>query len=169
MKRRSLEEFPAREAPKSAAPQGGKEKTLFLLLITVLVLFFITTAFLLFGKDLIARLPTFAAGDKTVEAGPQYQTGLKEFQVNLADNGARRYLRVKLVLGYDARSLQKEIERRENEMRSAIITLLRGKTVADLDEPGGAVKLQADLMAEVNRFLATGEIEAIYFDELIIQ
>lgn len=156
--------------PNYVAPQrGGNEKTLLILLIIVLVLFFITTAFFLFGKNLMAMLPPFATGKEKEEIGPRYQINLKEFQVNLADHDGRRYLRVKLVLGYNTKALAKEIEQRENEMRSVVITLLRGKTVADLAEPGGTVNLQSDLMTELNRFLTTGALEAIYFDELIIQ
>ncbi|MEW5785294.1 MAG: flagellar basal body-associated FliL family protein [Bacillota bacterium] len=107
--------------------------------------------------------------EAAAETPPRYMFALKEFQVNLADEGARRFLRMHIYLGFNDRPLEKEIEERQPELRSLIITFMRSKTVADLDEPGGMEALQQELITMLNEVLQNGRITSLYFVEFIIQ
>lgn len=94
---------------------------------------------------------------------------VKEFQVNLADTGGRRYLRMKIYFGSSARALEREIEQREPQIRSGIIGLLRCNTVKQLEGKEGMDRLRAEILEQVNGLLTTGQVEEIYFDDFIIQ
>jgi len=98
-----------------------------------------------------------------------YLIPMKEFQVNLADKGARRYIRLKIYFGSNDKALIKEIERREPELRSCIITILRSTSVSELDGQDGMNRLKATISEQVNALVFSGKIEDIFFDEFIIQ
>ncbi len=99
----------------------------------------------------------------------RYLIPIKEFQVNLADKGARRYIRLKLYFGSNDKALIKEVGRREPELRSGIITILRSTTVSDLDGQEGMSRLKTAILEQVNTLISTGKLEDIFFDEFIIQ
>lgn len=109
-------------------------------------------------------------GSVTVENSvPRYTYSMREFQVNLADSGSRRFLRMTIDLAYDERALAKELEERDSELRSHIIAVLRSKYVVDLDEPGGMENLERDILQRLNALLEKGDIRAVYYKELIYQ
>ena len=99
----------------------------------------------------------------------RYLISIKEFQTNLADQGARRYIRLKIYLGSNDRSLAKEVERREPELRSVIITILRSTKVSDLEGGEGMDLLKSNILEQSNALILSGEIEDVFFDEFIIQ
>jgi len=103
------------------------------------------------------------------QEGPRFTFPMNEFQVNLADQGARRYLRTRIYLAFDEKQLQKELERRQVEIRSCIIEILRSTTVSDLDQPDGMQALRDAIVEELNGLLQNGSLSTIYFDEFIIQ
>ncbi len=103
------------------------------------------------------------------EALPRYSYSMAEFQVNLADSGTRRFLRTTFDLAYDDRGLTREIEEREPELRSEMISILRSKYIDDLEEPGGMKDLEAELIEMLNDRLESGEVKAIYYKEFIFQ
>lgn len=160
-----------REGQGETGSRARKKRALLLLLGLALILAALAgiSIWLWPGGGLKVLFPAAVAGKVEAEAEPRYLTNLREFQVNLADSGARRYLRVRIVLGSDDKAVQSELSRRESEMRSAIIILLRGKTVAELAEPGGMQALQEELLADLNRRLASGKLKAVYFVDFIIQ
>lgn len=100
---------------------------------------------------------------------PRYSYSMSEFQVNLADTGTRRFLRTTFDLAYDDRGLTREIEEREPELRSEIISILRSKYIEDLEEPGGMKDLEEELLEMLNERLESGEVKAIYYKEFIFQ
>ncbi len=122
---------------------------------------------------LMGGLPFLSSEDENtaevVEALPRYTYAMQEFQVNLADEGTRRFLRTTIDLAYNEKKLTKEIDTRQSELRSHIISILRSKYVSDLGEPGGMKALEQDLLQKLNSLLEAGEIEAIYYKEFIFQ
>lgn len=142
----------------------------------LLIVFFIVTPLLL-GLLIVVLFLMLSGGvpggglfhDPVRDAQPEYIEPLREFQVNLSDEGGRRYLRTHIHLGFDDRRLQGEMSSREEEIRSEIIALLRAKSVGDLQEPGGMNALGDDIIDRLNGILVTGELKAIYFTEFIIQ
>ncbi len=157
------------ESKEKEGKKGKKGKPLLLIILIILfVLALGTAAFFFFGDGL-----PFIGNDSTdqpaVETPPQHSYSMDEFQVNLADPGTRRFLRMTIDLAYDDRGLASEIQEREAELRSNIISVLRSKFVEDLEEPGGMANLEQDLLEAINGVLSTGEVEAIYYKEFIFQ
>lgn len=163
------------EKGEAESNEGKKEKKrkpviLFIIIGVILLLILGAAAFFIFFGG---GLPFFGSDDNDVQeeldAPPRYIYPMAEFQVNLYDPVARRFLRMKIDLAFDERGLNREIENRESELRSRIIEVLRSKTVADLDEPGGMKTLEEDLLEVVNDVLDEGEVRAIYYKEFIFQ
>ena len=160
----------AAEITESKEKEGKKKKPLLLIiLIVLLVLVLGAVALFIFGEGLPFLGDDSAADQPAVEKPPQHSYEMDEFQVNLADPGTRRFLRMKIDLAYDDRGLSGEIEEREAELRSNIISVLRSKFVEDLEEPGGMENLERDLLDVINGVLDTGEVRAIYYKEFIFQ
>lgn len=160
-------------AAKTGSEKGGKntkKSSVLLIIIIVLLLIVILAAVLIFTG--IVKLPFLSvAQGQTEETAlqPRLLYSLQEFQVNLADSGTKRFLRTSIDLAYNEKKLTKELETRQSEIRSLIITVLRSKHVADLGEPGGMKSLEEDLLATLNSALVEGEIMAVYYREFIFQ
>jgi flagellar protein FliL len=158
-----------REEKEAAGGKTGKEKKKRspLLLILLIGIPFLLLGGLAVFHFFLGGLPFLSSGEEevaeVVEARPRYTYAMQEFQVNLADEGTRRFLRTTIDLAY------KEIETRQSELRSHIISILRSKYVSDLGEPGGMQALEQDLLQKLNSLLEAGEIEAIYYKEFIFQ
>jgi flagellar basal body-associated protein FliL len=151
--------------------KAKKRKPLLLIAMTFLLVFIAAgLALFFFAGD---YLPFLSREEENPPAGaagrPRYEYAMREFQVNLADTGNRRFLRTTIDLAYNEKSLTKEIEARESEIRSEIIAVLRSKFAVDLDEPGGMKNLEADLINALNSILESGKIEAIYYKDFIFQ
>ncbi len=156
------------EEKESAEKKDNKKRKPLLKIILILIPVFVLiggAAFLFLDIE----VPFFDAGNGEDESPPSYQYSMKEFQVNLADPGTRRFLRMTIDLAYDDRGLTGEIENREPELRSEIIAILRGKYIEDLDEPGGMDALEDEILGKLNSMLNSGEVKAIYYKEFIFQ
>lgn len=155
---------------KGAKKEKKRKPLLLIILVLVLVLIIGAVVAFFFFRD---SLPFFGSGDETEEAEAEERPSLiysmREFQVNLADQGTRRFLRTTMDLAFNEKALTKEIEERESELRSHIISILRSKFVIDLDEPGGMKNLEIELIERLNSVLESGTIEAIYYNEFIFQ
>ncbi|WP_163193211.1 flagellar basal body-associated FliL family protein [Clostridium thermarum] len=105
--------------------------------------------------------------DNTEEAF--YEAG--EFVVNLADEGSKRYLKVKLVLGYNSKNkkLTDELEKKNTVIADSIISTLRIKKTADLSTATGPEELKQELIARINATLSLGKISNVYYNDFFIQ
>ena len=137
-----------------------KNNKLLIILLALAIVFMVALGLVLFGGKI-----------KTALQGPgndwRYAVHFSEFTVNLAED--RRYVRFQLHLCFDERALNKEIENRETELKDRIITLIRGKTVHELAEPGGMDQLRDELMHTLNEVLTAGQIKKVLFPEFFIQ
>ena len=94
---------------------------------------------------------------------------LDDFLVNLADKSGRRYLKVKICLGYEEdKKLPIELEEKKLQIRDAIITILRSKKTEDVNG-NGTEKLKAEIKNTVNTLLSEGKITNVYFSDILIQ
>ncbi|MBS3942640.1 MAG: flagellar basal body-associated FliL family protein [Dethiobacter sp.] len=148
--------------------QSTKKKPRYLYALAFVLLLLALSAGLYF-TGLLSRFLPGQEQEVSPDAPPRYSLPLSEFQVNLADAGARRFLRMTIYLAYDESALAEEIAAREPEMRSEIIAVLRDKTVADLEGPEGMAALQEAILAQLNQMLQEGQVSSIYFTELLIQ
>lgn len=90
--------------------------------------------------------------------------------INLADEGGKRYIKVKVNIGYDEKNkkLEEELTIKQTVIRDAIIfhfTNLKSEDVKNQDE----VEMKEELMISINNTLEEGKIEGIYFDEYTVQ
>ncbi|MEW8955126.1 flagellar basal body-associated protein FliL [Clostridium sp.] len=95
---------------------------------------------------------------------------LNEMIVNLADEGGRRYIKVKPVLGYDStnKDLEAEFATKSHVLRDLTITILRGKTSKDLT-PEGEEALKKEILDKLNPVLDKGKLTNVYFTDFLIQ
>jgi|LSQX01.2.fsa_nt_gb flagellar basal body-associated protein FliL len=157
----------AEEAVAEKRLENGQNRNLlpWLLICLLLLALAVTAGFFWLG----GKLP-FARGEQNAAPEePRYVLPMKEFQVNLADPGSKRFLRTQIYLAFNDRPLQKEIAAREAELRSEIIAVLREYTVEELAGSRGMETMRRDIVGRLNKILHDGRIETIYFSELLIQ
>lgn len=142
-------------------------KKLILIGILLLVLFALTTlgivTFLLREKN-----PPALEAPKTEGTGPSYD--LETFNVNLADQESKHFLRATLTLELSSPKLVPELDKRKAQVRDIIISLMREKKAADLKVGNSAVlDLKRQIQEQLNSILEKGQIDAVYFTEFIVQ
>lgn len=93
---------------------------------------------------------------------------LESFVVNLADTDQNRFLKVTLVVELTKEELTKDIESRKPKVKDAIITLLSGKTSAQVRDSKGKLKLRQEITLRLNEILGTNAVNEILFTEFII-
>jgi len=157
-----------------APPKPNKGKTIIMILFMVIVAFVIVLGGLvLFGDQVMETV----AG---IWEGPPYEEHahvmpLSEFTVNLAGEGRTAFLRAEMHLAFEDGDIEQEIKDRKPEVRTEIITLLRGKTAENLAEPmeedeeGGLEMLREEITDKLNQILVSGDVETVYFKEFVIQ
>jgi len=95
---------------------------------------------------------------------------LEHFIVNVNDmSGNIRYLKIEIKLELEKIEMQPEIENRTPKIRDSIVTILTNKSVDDISNTSGKVRLKEEIKARINTFLTTGKITEVYFTDFIIQ
>jgi Flagellar basal body-associated protein len=94
--------------------------------------------------------------------------GLDEFLVNLADEDGKRYLKVKVFLGYDNKKLDAELEEKKPILRDAIISVLRTKKAADIT-PKGVESVKIEIIQRINLMLEKGQLNNVYINDILVQ
>jgi flagellar FliL protein len=164
---------------------GAEKKTsnliiigLFAFLITVVV----SATFLVFMlKNSSSRTEPGpqATGGYKEELGPLVPLG-SEVIVNIAsESGAQHYLKVNLALEVRANSgkngkdeaekVTEEVTRRIPQIRDVVITVLRAKTKEKIDQKEGKDLIRSEIINNVNKFLISGAIKNVYFQDFVIQ
>ncbi len=154
----------------------------------VLVLVAAAAASVVAGVVPVPGTPTAGVHDATAKGpfrGPVYQ--VKERVVNLADPGARRYLKFALALQFESESPEYERaeprERSQMEARFAeqlginrfiiddtLTTLLSATTVADVTTQAGKEALREEIRNTLNTvMLGDHRITQVLFTEFVVQ
>ena len=94
---------------------------------------------------------------------------LDTFIVNLADAGGKRFLRVTIDLELSNQEMQDEMKTRMPQVRDAFLMILPTKYFDDISSTEGKIALRDELLASLNGFLTTGQINNIYFKEFVVQ
>lgn len=94
--------------------------------------------------------------------------GLDDILVNLADEDSKRYLKITVFLGYDSKKLDSELEEKKPMIRDAIISTLRTKKASDISDKG-LEAIKAELIQKINPLLQKGQINNIYFSNVLVQ
>ena len=94
---------------------------------------------------------------------------LDTFIVNLADEGAKRYLRVTMKFEMSNDEMDKEIKKRLPQIQDKILMILPTKKVEELQKMEGKIALRNEIIADLNSILTMGEITNVFFTEFVIQ
>ena|SRR5690554_3741588 len=132
----------------------------YLIIIAIITFIF---AFLIFS--FVTKTLIFAEEHRTDETNYTYQ--MEEIIVNLKEGS--RYLKVGIALGYNLQRDEEAIVQKEIQVRDAIITLFRNKSVDELMLPENEAKLKKDIEKRLNEFFSEDIITGIYFKDFLIQ
>ena len=92
---------------------------------------------------------------------------LPQFVVNLADPAGKRLLKLGMEVEANA-DIAKELQANDAKVRDAVITLLAGKSFAEVQSPEGKVLLRAEVAARLNQILGAPRIVRVYFTEFVV-
>jgi len=94
---------------------------------------------------------------------------INTFLVNLADQGGKRYLRVKIDLEISDENLKEELDQRMPQIKDSILMILPAKKFDDIKDREGKTALRNEIIKKLNSFLTTGTITYAYFTEFVVQ
>lgn len=106
------------------------------------------------------------------EVSPYTYEFKDEFLVNLSDEGGKRYLKVKIFLGYETKDKKKmdaELEERKPILRDAINGVLRSKKSTDLSGEKGIDDVKNEILVRISSILTEGRPNNVYFSDMVIQ
>jgi len=92
---------------------------------------------------------------------------LPQFVVNLTDPAGKRLLKLGMEVEANA-DIAKELQANDARIRDAVITLLAGKSFAEVQSPEGKVLLRAEVAARLNQILGAPRIVRVYFTEFVV-
>ncbi len=101
------------------------------------------------------------------KVGPIY--ALDTFIANLADEGAKRYIRVTMNLELKDTVVKEDLEKRLPQIRDAVLMLLPTKTHEDIQNIEGKILLRKEIMARLNSLFKEDRISNLYFTEFVVQ
>jgi flagellar basal body-associated protein FliL len=101
----------------------------------------------------------------------EFTLAMDEFLVNLSDEGGKKYLKIKMVLGYNTKEKKKfpaELEEKKAILRDTINSALMAKKSTDFTSKGRE-DLKKEIMNRVNINLEYGKINNVFFTDIIVQ
>jgi flagellar basal body-associated protein FliL len=104
---------------------------------------------------------------RPVHSGHIYR--MDPFVVNLNDENAMRYLKIKIEIESNQEDETPEYASRLPQLRDATLTILSGKNHKEIMSAEGKKDLKEELMERFNRLLRDFRVQKIYFTEFIIQ
>ncbi|MCB2288882.1 flagellar basal body-associated FliL family protein [Clostridium sp. CS001] len=151
---------------KDKSPKGNIFKIVIIVLLSLIVVGGAT-----FGGMYLASKKGVGAdvkSDKPVEIN-EVTYSLDEFLVNLLDEDGRRYLKVKVFIGYeDNKDLTAEIELKKPIIRDVLNTSFRSKKTTDFGATG-VDTMKEQLIVSINSALSKGKVSHIYFNDILVQ
>lgn len=179
------EEEKDKEQEKTPAP--NKKKKIFIIAIAgvVLLLIIIITVFVFVLTDSEEENAPAAQGAATPaqtqsvqgagsgrmidvkNIGPMYE--MKDFTVNLLNEGGRRYLRTKIDIEMNSENLMPELDKKNALVRDTIIQILSSKQIEEIATIDGKERLKDELVKAINRLLIDGQVKNVYFTNFVIQ
>jgi flagellar FliL protein len=89
--------------------------------------------------------------------------------VNPAGTNGTRFLVTTVGLEVPTVEAKAELEEKEVQTRDVLITILAGKTLAELVTPEDKDSLRAEIERRVNSILMSGKLKSVYISKFIIQ
>ena len=100
------------------------------------------------------------------EVGPTYELG--GFTVNFTDQQNYSFLKASITFEVSHDKLNEELSKRNPQIRDLVISILRSQTPEDIKAPS-TQSIKDEIKNKVNKNLNTGEIENVWFTQLVIQ
>ena len=94
---------------------------------------------------------------------------MEPFLVNLADPGQPRYLKVTLHIESNQEKPSEEYEKRQPQLRDAILTILSSRQYREIMTSEGKAALREEIKGKVNQLLVNLKAQNIFFTEFVIQ
>jgi flagellar FliL protein len=91
------------------------------------------------------------------------------FLVNLSDPGGKRYLKIAIQLELNNQLASQELNKRNVEVRDAILMILSSKEYTDIGNAMGKMVLKRELITRLNKMLRDGQVKEIYFTDFLVQ
>lgn len=164
------------EAPETegAAPnpsekkEGGGSKVKVMLaglMVLLIIPVMAYVAYVVMSAQAKAENPAGEA--QPVKFGKMYN--LSPIIVNLAESRGTRYLKAQIGLEMSDPVVEEELKERTPQIADLLIDLLSGKSIADLSDRQGKIKLKQEIFERINDLLVTGKILNVYFLDFVIQ
>ena len=140
----------------------------------VLIILFILGLVVLGGAT-FGGVYLFMKTKTTVESQPvvieETYMELKEFTVNLADEGGKRYFKGEISIGYDKskEKLKEELTGKEVVIRDDIIFYFKSQKADYINNVENTETMKRQLIDAINKDLTKGKITDIRFKSMIIQ
>lgn len=99
--------------------------------------------------------------------GPMVE--IEPFIINILDEQGTRYLKAAITLETDNGLVVEEINQRMPQIRDAILLLVGNKTFGELADLQGKLQLRSEIRERLNKLLAGGRVQKIYFTEFVVQ
>ena len=159
---------------KEKKKSGGN--TLLLVILVLLVLLLGVAGFIAWklvsappAAPAAGKAPAAAGETRQEDEGPPVMIDMDDITVNLADEGATRFLRAKIKLEVHGEEAKKKVEENMVKIRDLAITVLGGKTFDEVRTPHGKFALKEELIYRINRLLGANLVRNLYFAEFVAQ
>ncbi|MBF0442085.1 MAG: flagellar basal body-associated FliL family protein, partial [Oligoflexales bacterium] len=121
------------------------------------------------GKDAKKEAPKDEKGDEAkIDFGETYP--LKTFHLNLGNPLENRFVSIDISLEYIAgdSNQRKEIERRDPQIRDAVVSIVSRKTMEFLLAPDGKTQLRKEIKTRINSFMSK-PITQVFITDILIE
>ncbi len=118
-------------------------------------------------KPIKVLLSAPAKESTPVHSGHIYK--MDHFVVNLNDENAMRYLKIKVEIESNQENRNEEYAKRLPQLRDTTLTILSGKNHREIMSAEGKKNLKKELKEGFNKVLKDFKVQKIYFTEFIIQ
>ena len=164
---------------KKEKVKGGNKKVLIFIIIGVLILggggfagyYFLIAKKAATATNGIAVVGQVQTGTQTAVQSaviPKLSVDFDQFITNLADESGKKYIQIKVSVGYDNSKLTKEFDTKKPMIRDAIVSVLRTKKSTDLTSKG-IDDMKLEMLNKINPLLENGRAINVYFSDIVIQ
>ncbi|BAS27509.1 flagellar basal body-associated FliL family protein [Limnochorda pilosa] len=105
----------------------------------------------------------------TPDLGPTYDLGVKTVNLATEPLGGTHYLRAQLVLEAKDDKALALVQERQAQVWDRIISMVRSRTMEDIDGEAGLTRLRGDLVGSLNEILPGEPVRNLYFVDLVVQ
>lgn len=154
---------------KKEKKSGG---TLKLILMIGLPLIMLQTGLAYFIISKAVHVPAAEEGADEPEEVPETPGMLHTIAdviVNPAGTGGVRFVNLTIGMEYTDPELEQELIEKEVQLRDALINILSGKTIDELDSPEDKELLRQEILEQCNARLKGGKLRRVYFSNFVMQ